>query len=216
MFSFFWNLWDLRSRCARVAPLRRCRAPLALLFESFSAPPAAGSAVRLRTTVAWATVAMSLFDDYLNGSDDDIHPWDSASEFEGEDEHGEDFHERGRPRSSLHADAAPAAADGCASSAAQRPGSEPQEVSPHAHRGAERLPRHRSRSKDSRSPRVREIEWVKDGVQEDLINQDFECSLHHSEVQREWSSFIQSAVNASKETQSAPVVNPLSKLFRTW
>ena len=100
--------------------------------------------------------------------------------------------------------------------AAQRPGSEPQEVSPHAHRGAERLPRHRSRSKDSRSPRVREIEWVKDGVQEDLINQDFECSLHHSEVQREWSSFIQSAVNASKETQSAPVVNPLSKLFRTW
>ena len=38
--NVFWNLWDLRSRCARVAPLRRCCAPLAL-FEPFSAPPAA-------------------------------------------------------------------------------------------------------------------------------------------------------------------------------
>jgi len=59
---------------------------------------------------------------------------------------------------------------------------------------------------------VREIEWVKDGVQEDLINQDFDCSLHHSEVQREWSSFIQSAVHASKETQSAPVVSAASEI----
>ena len=96
--------------------------------------------------------------------------------------------------------------DECDSSAAQRADSEPQEVSPHAHRGAERPPRRRRHSEDSRSHHKREIDWVKEGAKEDLINQDFDChSLHHSEVQSEWSGFIQSAVSASKETQSAPV-----------
>jgi hypothetical protein len=97
--------------------------------------------------------------------------------------------------------------DQCASPAAQRADSEPQdEVSPHAHRGAELPPRRWRSSEDSRSRHKREIDWVKEGAKEELINQDFDChSLHHSDVQSEWSGFIQSAVSASKEMQSAPV-----------
>ena len=110
----FWNLLNqelLRaSRRVARARLHCCCAPLALLFEPDSAPPAAGSAVRLRTTVTWATVAMDLLDADFLGSDDDIDQ--SGSEFGDEK-------------------------DGCASYAAQRADSEPQEVSPHAHRGAE-------------------------------------------------------------------------------
>ena len=75
-----------------------------------------------------------------------------------------------------------------------------------------RSPRRRGRSEDSRSHYKREIEWVKEGAKEDLINQEFDGhSLHHPEVQSEWSSFIQSAASVSKEMQSASkkhVLNP--------
>lgn len=50
---------------------------------------------------------------------------------------------------------------------------------------------------------------MKEGAKEDLINQEFDGhSLHHPEVQSEWSSFIQSAASVSKEMQSAPAVAP--------
>jgi len=86
------------------------------------------------------------------------------------------------------------------------------EVSPHAHRGAFRPPRRRGCSKDSRSHYKRDIKWVKEGAQEDLINQEFDGhSLHHPEVQSEWSTFIQSAASVSKEMQSAPAVAPVER-----
>ena len=177
----------------------------------FSAPPAARAArlaVRLRTTVTWSTVVMIDDDDF--GSDDDLHSLGSFSE--NEDEEGEIVARtgpfRGANESRLNGAAAAAAPapDGCASSAANQAHSKPQDVSPHAHRGALRPPRQRRRSEDSRSHYKREIEWVKEGAKEDLINQEFDGhSLHHPEVHGDWSSFIQQAASASKEMQSAPV-----------
>ena len=119
------------------------------------------------------------------GSDDDLrHSSDPSSE--DEDEDGDVLQRNGSLRganglrSSLNG-AAPAAV-GCASSAAPRTDSEQPEVSPHAHRGAFRSPRRRGRSEDSRSHYKREIEWVKEGAKEDLINQEFDGhSLHHPE-----------------------------------
>jgi len=156
------------------------------------------------------------------GSDDDLHhSSDPSSEEEEEDREvlprilprilprrGPLRGANGWRTSSLNG-AAPAA-DGCASSAAPRTDSEQPEVSPHAHRGAFRSPRRRGRSEDSRSHYKREIEWVKEGAKEDLINQEFDGhSLHHPEVQSEWSSFIQSAASVSKEMQSVPERNTL-------
>ena len=199
---------------------RRAFIVVALLFSSPPATRAAGSAVRLRTTLSWATVAMA-DDEESFGSDDDLHhSSDPSSEEEDEDREvlprilprilprrGPLRGANGWRTSSLNG-AAPAA-DGCASSAAPRTDSEQPEVSPHAHRGAFRSPRRRGRSEDSRSHYKREIEWVKEGAKEDLINQEFDGhSLHHPEVQSEWSSFIQSAASVSKEMQSAPAVAP--------
>jgi hypothetical protein len=191
---------------------RRAFIVVALLVSSPPATRAAGSAVRLRTkrtTLSWSTVAMA-DDEESFGSDDDLH----SSSSEEEEAHGEvllprsgSLHRANGRCSSLNG-AAPAA-DGCASSAAPRTDSEQPEVSPHAHRGAFRPPRRRGCSKDSRSHYKRDIKWVKEGAQEDLINQEFDGhSLHHPEVQSEWSTFIQSAASVSKEMQSAPAVAP--------
>jgi len=188
---------------------RRAFIVVALLFSSPPATRAAGSAVRLRTTLSWATVAMA-DDEESFGSDDDLSSDHHSSDPSSEEEHeckGPLRGANGWRTSSLNG-AAPAA-DGCASSAAPRTDSEQPEVSPHAHRGAFRSPRRRGRSEDSRSHYKREIEWVKEGAKEDLINQEFDGhSLHHPEVQIEWSSFIQSAASVSKEMQSAPAVAP--------
>ena len=143
------------------------------------------------------------------GSDDSIRS-DSCSD--SEDEEGEVVVARkgllrGAHESRLDGAAPlPPAADGCASSAAPQSHSKPKDISPHAHRGAHRPPRHRGISEDSRSHYKREIEWVEEGAKEDLINQEFDChSLHHPEVQSDWSSFIQDAANDSKEKKSAAV-----------
>jgi hypothetical protein len=189
---------------------RRAFIVVALLVSSPPATRAAGSAVRLRTTLSWSTVAMA-DDEESFGSDDDLRHSSSSEEEEAHCEvllprSGSLRRANGRC-SSLNG-AAPAA-DGCASSAAPRTDSEQPEVSPHAHRGAFHPPRRRGRSEDSRSHYKRDIEWVKEGAQEDLINQEFDGhSLHHPEVQSEWSTFIQSAASVSKEkmtkSQSVP------------
>jgi hypothetical protein len=206
-FCFFASLESQSLRASR-----RAFIVVALLVSSPPATRAAGSAVRLRTkrtTLSWSTVAMA-DDEESFGSDDDLR----SSSSEEEEAHGEvlpprsgSLHRANGKCSSL--DGAAPAADGCASSAAPRTDSEQPEVSPHAHRGAFRSPRRRGRSEDSRSHYKREIEWVKEGAKEDLINQEFDRhSLHHPDVQSEWSSFIQSAASVSKEMQSAPAVAP--------
>ena len=64
---------------------RRAFIVIALLFSSPPATRAAGSAVRLRTTLSWATVAMA-DDEESFGSDDDLHhSSDPSSEEEDED-----------------------------------------------------------------------------------------------------------------------------------
>jgi hypothetical protein len=64
---------------------RRAFIVVALLFSSPPATRTAGSAVRLRTTLSWATVAMA-DDEESFGSDDDLHhSSDPSSEEEDED-----------------------------------------------------------------------------------------------------------------------------------
>ena len=133
------------------------------------------------------------------GSDDDLGSLHSSDfdDFE-EDEEGFDASQRqcGANPSSSTPSAFVRCAPAIGSTSASRTATVPKAVSPHVHRGAHR-PRGLRCLKDS-------LKWVKEGVKEDLVNQEFDPqSLHHPEVLSEWTSFIQSAASGSKEKQSA-------------